>query len=332
MKRVLLASGALVFGALVMSVSIVFAQSGGGEGFPPQSALFDDALTLARALPFVAAFGIGFGIWQAKVNKRPKSSPNSPDVTRHDFGSVVAHWTNGLGFIVGMLTGAMVLRWIQRLDDLRFIFQLHYVGAGLVVFGVASHLTQHAVSGGFGLIPRSFKDVREALGELIEYTGVFGPAGAAFRIPIPKAIRKPIAETFDAFGIAPPKRLGKYLPAEKVFSYVPWGIIITVMTFTGLVKAFRYVYVMPLPFVAQMSGLHDLFTAFAVIMLAIHIAAVTLAPRNWPLLVSMFTTRVSRRHVEQWHPAWFKELTSAEQRPTQPTDAAVTTKAEQANA
>ncbi|MBI1801588.1 MAG: hypothetical protein HYR71_08185, partial [Chloroflexi bacterium] len=296
MKRTLTVVGAAALGLLVMTASAVFAQ-GGGDGFPPQTALFNDALLLARALPFIAALGIAFGVWQGRASRRqPKSAPDSPVVIRHDFGTVIAHWLNGLGFIIGMISGGIILRWVQRPDDLRTVFAFHYIGAGAIIFAIASHLTQNAITGGLGLLPRSLRDVTEGIGELIEYSGVFGPAGAAFGLKIPKAIRKPIAEILISFGIAPPKRLGKFLPAEKIFSYLPWLIIITVIVFTGLVKVFRYLYPFPLTFVAQMTALHDLFTALAVIMLVIHLAAVTLAPRNWPLLVSMFSTRVSRKH------------------------------------
>jgi cytochrome b subunit of formate dehydrogenase len=264
----------------------------------------------------VAALGIGFGIWQGKTSmRRPKSAPDSPSVTRHDFGTVVAHWLNGIGFIAGMLTGAIILRWLQRPDELRNIFVIHYVGSSLVIFAVASHLAQNAVTGGTGLIPRSFRDIREGLGELVEYTGIFGSRGAAFGLRLPKAIRQPIAEIFASFGIAPPRRMGKFLPAEKVFSYTPWAIIIGVMTLTGLVKVFRYLYPISPSFVAQMTVLHDLFTVVALVMLAIHLSALLLVPRNWPLLVSMFTTRISRKTVELLHPAWFKELQAAEQKP-----------------
>ena len=329
MKRILIAGSAAVFGAFVIVVSSVFAQ-GVPQGFPPQTNLFNDALLLARALPFVAALGIGFGIWQGKTTMRqPKSAPDSPSVTRHDIGTVVAHWLNGIGFIVGMVTGAIILRgfnagsstseinlpWLQRPDEIRNIFVIHYVGASLVVFAVGSHLAQNAVSGGRGLIPRSFRDLREGLGELVEYTGVFGPGGAAFGIRLPKAIRQPFAEIFASFGIAPPRRLGKFLPAEKVFSYTPWAIIIAVMTVTGLVKVFRYLYPIPPSFVALMSALHDLFTVVALVMLGIHLAALLLVPRNWPLLVSMFTTRISRKTVERLNPAWFAQLQAAEQKP-----------------
>jgi hypothetical protein len=48
--------------------------------------------------------------------------------------------------------------------------------------------------------------------------------------------------------------------------------------------------------------------------------------------VSMFTTTVSRKHVERWHPDWFKPLTAAEQNPPQAAGATVTMKTEQAKA
>jgi cytochrome b subunit of formate dehydrogenase len=313
-KRVLFALGAASVGVFFMTLGIALAQGPEGGGFPPESSLYDDAVLLARGLPILIALGIGFGIWRAKVSLREKkSAPDRPTVTRHDWGTVTAHWTNAIGFIVGIITGLIVLRRLPRPDDLRIIFALHYIGAGLVVFGVSSHLSQNAVTGGTGLVPRALKDVREGLAELVEYTGIFGSKGAVLGLKLPKGIRETFSETFQAFGIAPPKRLAKFLPAEKVFSYSPWAIIIGVIVITGLIKSFRYLYPVAPPFIAQVTFIHDAFAYIAVVMLAIHLAAVLLVPRNWPLLISMFTTQVSRQHVEKWHPIWYKELVAREQ-------------------
>jgi cytochrome b subunit of formate dehydrogenase len=314
LKRIFFAICAAAFGVLVLAMNNAFAQGGTAGGLPPQSDLFGDAVLLARVLPLVAALGIGFGVWQGKLSMRqPKSSPSSPFVIRHDFGTVVTHWINAVGFIGAMITGAIVLRWLQRPDEMRGVFAIHYVAASMIVFAVSSHLSQHAVTGGMGLLPRTFREVREGLGELVEYAGIFGPTGAAFRIKLPKVLRDTFAETFRSFGIAPPKKLGKYLPAEKSFSYVPWVIVVAVMVATGLIKSFRYLYPIPPTFIASVTSVHDLFAYLSVAMLVIHLAAVSLAPRNWPLLGSMFTMRVSRRHVQQWHPLWFQELTAREQ-------------------
>jgi hypothetical protein len=285
----------IAIGFYLITASTVFAQGGTTDGFPPQTALFNDAVLFARVLLLFLALGVGFGIWRAQVSLRePIYSPGSRVVTRHDLGTVTTHWVNATGFIVGLITGAIALRWLPRPDDMRTIFAIHYVGAGLVTFAVASHLAQHGITGGRGLIPRSWKDVREGLGEIVQYAGFFGREGAAFGINIPKALRQAVAEIFVAFGIKPNKQIDKFLPPEKAFSYVPWAIIIGVIVITGLVKSFRYLYPIPAPFIAVMSLLHDFFSGVSVAMLAIHLSAVLLVPRNWPLLKSMFTTCADR--------------------------------------
>ncbi len=314
MKRIQMAIVATAFGVFVITTGTVFAQGGVPVGFPPQTNLYEDAVLLARMLPVVAALGIGFGVWQAKASLRqPKSSPKSPYVIRHDVGTIVSHWVNGIGMIIGMVTGLMILRWLPRPDALRLLFAIHYMGAGMVLFGVVTHLTQNGITGGLGLLPRSFKDLRDGLAEMVEYTGIFGPQRAVFGLKLPKVIRETLGETFSAFGLRPTKKLGKFLPVEKVFSYTPWAIIITVIVITGLIKSLRYLYPIPPDFVQQVTTLHDIFGYAAVAMLGIHLAAILLVPRNWPLLIAMLTTRISRKTVQDWHPLWYSELVAQEQ-------------------
>lgn len=313
MKRLVLTFGFIGLG-LFVGVATAFAQGGTtGDGFPPQSGIYADAVLLARILPFVIALGIGFGVWQAKMRaNESKSSPSSPSVIRHDRGSVIAHWTVTIGFLLGMITGFMILRWLPYPSDVRFIFALHYVGSGLVLFAVAGHLTQQGIIGSTGLIPRRFKDIMEALGVLTEYAGLYGPDGAAFRLNLPKGFRQTFAETFRSFGIRPPKQLGKYLPAEKVLSYVPWAIVVGVMVITGLIKSFRFLYPIPPTFIALMTTLHDLSAYASVVMLVVHLAALLLVPHHWPLVGSMFTTLIPRKYVEQYLPLWYAELVAQE--------------------
>lgn len=314
MKRIQLAIVVATFGAFVVTLGTAFAQSPVPVGFPPQTSLYEDAVLLARVLPLIVALGIGFGVWQAKASLRqPKSTPGSATVIRHDFGTVMAHWINGIGFIVALVSGMIVLRRLPRPDEMRIIFVIHYIGVSLVVFGVASHLTQNAVTGGMGLLPRSLRDVRDGLGEMVEYTGVFGSAGAVFGIKLPKGIRTTFGETFASFGLRPVKKMGKFLPVERVFSYTPWAIIITVIVVTGLIKSFRYLYPIPPTFIATVTTLHDIFAYVSIVMLAVHLAAILLVPRHWALLVSMLTTRISRKYVQEVHPLWEKELVAREQ-------------------
>lgn len=314
MKRLMTALLAAGFGMFVMSIGSASAQGGTPNGFPPQTGLYEDALLLARLLPLIAALGIGFGIWQAKASLRqPKSTPGSTYVIRHDLGAVITHWTNGIGFMIGMVTGFVVLRRLPRPDEMRLLFAVHYIAAGLAVFGVSGHLAQNVITGGMGLIPRSFKDVTNGISDLMEQAGIFGPNGAVLGINWPKIIRDTLKETVGSFGFKQPKQLGKYLPAEKVFSYTPWAIIVTVMIVTGLLKTFRYLYPIPPDFIAQVSTVHDLFAYASVVMLGIHLVAVLLVPHHWPLLASMITTRISRQFVQKSHPLWEKQLIAQEQ-------------------
>ncbi|MBI3536100.1 MAG: cytochrome b/b6 domain-containing protein [Chloroflexi bacterium] len=308
MKRILIFFSVIVIISLFMPVGNALAQDGTPGGFPPPTDLYNDAVLLARFIPFLVAIGFGFGIWQAKINSRRVTAPDSPTITRHDLGTVIAHWSNAIGFMTGMLTGAIVLRWLPRPDEMRGIFQIHYIAAGLALFGLASHLAQNIVSGGAGLLPRSLREVREGIAEIIGYSGIFGTELAVFGIKLPKGLRKPLAEIFVAFGIAPPKRLGKFLPAEKVFSYLPWAIIVSVIVVTGLIKSVRYLFAIPPSFVATMTTLHDLFSIAAIVMLALHLSAVLLVPHNWPLLISMFTTRIKTDFVQAHHPLWYEKL------------------------
>ncbi|MBI5653757.1 MAG: hypothetical protein HZC40_25405 [Chloroflexi bacterium] len=168
MKRILVAISSALFGVIAITVGAAFAQGGTPGGFPAQTDLYEDAVLLARALPVLLALGIGFGIWQAKASLRePKSTPGSATVIRHDWGAVIAHWTNGVGFMIGIATGMIVLRQLPRPDEMRMIFAIHYIGSGLAMFGVASHLTQNAVTGGMGLLPRSFKDITNGISDLL---------------------------------------------------------------------------------------------------------------------------------------------------------------------
>jgi hypothetical protein len=85
------------------------------------------------------------------------------------------------------------------------------------------------------------------------------------------------------------------------------------MVITGLIKSFRYLYPIPPTFIATVTTLHDLSAYASVVMLVIHLGAVLLIPRHWPLVVSIFTTRIPRQFVEKYHPLWFEDLVAQEQ-------------------
>jgi cytochrome b subunit of formate dehydrogenase len=53
--------------------------------------------------------------------------------------------------------------------------------------------------------------------------------------------------------------------------------------------------------------MHDGATIFLIVFLGIHVGALVLVPRNWPLLKSMVTTRISREYAQRHLPLWQEE-------------------------
>jgi cytochrome b subunit of formate dehydrogenase len=277
-----------------------------GEGWPPQTLLYNDALFLSRAIPFIIALAIGVGIYQAR--KAPGDSIQGDKVLRHDSGVIIAHWFNAVGLILALVSGGIILKWVDRPEEVRNVFVIHYLGAGLTLFAIFNHLTRHGVSGGTGLIPKRFSAIRDLIGELLGYLGLFGPDEAVLKIPWPKAIRQPIARYARALLGYKESNESKYLVTEKLLSYPPWSILIGIIVVTGLIKVLRYTYNIPKPLLVSMTALHDLTAVWIGVMLIIHLLPLGLVPANWPLLLSMFKTTVPLEYVKKRHPVWYKEL------------------------
>lgn len=308
----------LVLGSWLLLIGSAAAQSPTGNGWPPQSALFQDARLLARAVPFLIALGIVVGILAARREARTGGDAILGErVRRHDRSSVAAHWLNAIGLLLGLLTGALVLGWIDGKPPLRLVFLIHYLGAALVLVAIFTHLTRHAMSAGTGLLPKRLGVLRDLIGELCEYAGLFGPEGAVLRLPWPRAIRQPIARYLRALLGYQPDHADKYLATEQTLSYPLWALLIGVIVVTGLLKVLRYLYPLPSPLVASATAIHDLATIGIAVMLLVHLLPLLLVPANWPLLLSMFRTSVPRSYAQKRHPAWYQRL-EARRRATSP--------------
>jgi cytochrome b subunit of formate dehydrogenase len=292
-------------------IAAAYYQTPGSSGSPPQTALFNDANFTARMVPFIIALGILVGIYEArKVFRNGSDQVVNDSVRRHDSSVIILHWMNAFGLIVGLVSGAIVLRWVNnRPDQLRPIFIIHYLGASLVLFAIFAHLTRQGVSGGIGLIPKSLGVIRDLIGELFGYLGVFGPDDAVVHIPWPGAIRKPIARYVKALLGYKESNTGKYLATEQTLSYPPWAILIGIIVVTGLIKMLRYVYPLPNTLIATITTIHDLAAIGIGLMLVIHLLPLLLVPANWPLLLSIFRTTVPLDYVKKRHPGWYRQLT-----------------------
>jgi cytochrome b subunit of formate dehydrogenase len=276
------------------------------------SSLYSLDVVFARLLPFLLGGAIALALLQR--GRRRRAHVRAADtLQRHELTEVITHWTNAAGLGLGLITAAWLLRWFADPFSLHTTYVLHFLGAGLTVTAVAHHLTYQVIGGGSGLLPRSGEDVKNAFAEAISYTGVYRGLRGVFGIQLPAAIRRPFQRVLRRYDIAP-EPAGKYLATEKVFSYSIWAALIAIVVVTGIVKTLAYVVPLPGGLRQAMTFLHDGVTIVIVIFLFIHVAALVLVPRNWPLLASMFTTRISRAYAKTHLPRWSDEVADNESR------------------
>lgn len=305
---------AAVLGAVAVWPSIDIDERAGNwyQGLLGGSSLYALGVAFARLTPFLIAAGIALALLQ-RTSQRPHRTRLNGWLRRHERTEVITHWLNAAGIGLGLITAAWLLKWFGDPFSLSTTYVLHFVGAGLVLLAVAHHLTYQLVGGGTGLLPRSWADVKNAAAEVIGYAGVYRGLPGVFGIQLPLAVRRPIQRVLRRYDLAPDPA-GKYLATEKVISYAIWALLIGIVVLTGLVKTLNYLVRLPGWLLQAATFLHDGATIFIVVFLVIHVAALALVPRNWPLLRSMFTTRIPRAYAEQHLPRWNEEIEEREGR------------------
>ena len=299
----LVAGGVGVVGALLVLLSVVGGASSRDwyRGQVGGSRLYALDVRFARVLPFVIGAAIALAVVQR--GRQRVEREHGASVRRHEWSEVLTHWMNAAGIGLGIITAAWLLTWFERPVSLETVYILHFFGAGLTTAAVAHHLTFQFVGGGRGLLPRWGGDVRNALAEVVGYTGVYRGLRGVFGIQLPPAVRRPLQRLLRRLNLVPDEH-GKYLATEKVLSYPVWGLLVGIVVLTGLVKTLNYVLPVPGGLRQAATFLHDGSTIFLIIFLVFHVAALVLVPRNWPLLKSMFTSRISRAYVEKHLPGW----------------------------
>lgn len=307
--------GLAALGLVVAAVSMQ-ADEGAREWYRSTlggSALFKINALFALTMPFLAGGAVALAVLHRA--RRREAEAHTPDsLKRHEVNEVATHWLNAAGIGLGLVTAAWLLGWIGNPLSLEVTYVLHMMGAGLTLGAVSYHLAYQWTGGGRGLIPTSGRDVRNALAESVSYTGIYRGLRGAFGIQLPRPVRQPFGRVLRRLHIVP-DRSGKYLATERVLSYPIWAVLVGLIVVTGVVKSLHYVYPLPTALREAMTFLHDGATIFLVIFLVFHVGALVLVPRNWPLLKSMFTTRISRRYAEQHLPLWVEEIDAVTPRP-----------------
>jgi cytochrome b subunit of formate dehydrogenase len=269
------------------------------------SNLYKLNVVFARLVPFVAGASLALAASQRRW-LRTRETHTATSLQRHALTEVLTHWLNAIGVVLCLITAVWLLGWFGNPVTLETAYTIHFLGAGFTLAAVCHHLGYQLFGGGSGLIPRSRADAKNALAETVSYAGVYRGLAGVFGIQLPPSVRRPVQTVLRRYDIAPDPA-GKYLATEKVVSYSGWAIVVGVVVTTGVVKALNYVYGMPGGVLQAASFLHDNATYVLLVLLFLHIAALVLVPRNWPLLRSMFTTRVSRAYAAEHLPLWAEQ-------------------------
>lgn len=219
-------------GWLIAGVAVVVTAAAGatilgqaGAGTQPWSAELSDNVLLAKSIPFALGLGVAVGMLA--------------------FGRALGLWAFVIGLVLGVPTGSY--EYLGGLLDvhppfpLYVVYRVHYVGALVLLLGVAAIITSVWRSDDRSfLVPKG--EWRRSL------------RGVAAELPA-RLVRPFLGILGIDMRTAPPPR-GRYSFYELVVSFPWWGFAIALITITGIVKALRYLYPVPGPVLFWASTLH----------------------------------------------------------------------------
>ncbi len=223
--------------------------------------------------------------------ERARTRPGDPlKIERHSLLERIEHWTVAISGILLLFTGIgelplykryyfiLQIPGLQWAGDYFIHLTLHYVFAMFFTAAVVFHLIFHGLRGDRGLLPRK-GDLTRSVHVILAMIGI---------------------------GKEPPSE--KYLPEQRI-AYVGMGVLILVLTMTGIFKFVKNVptlYVPPL-----LNGINTLIhtlAAFLFLLAFIVHIGVFVFRVNWPLLKSMFTGSIDEEYVKRRHGLWYEEL------------------------
>ena len=243
---------------------------------------------LFNRAPWVIPIALFLGILLGAIVGREEPKLVNGKILRHSWGSSLYHLSFALSGVLLVITGIYIgFLFIPRLVDdpqaIAFIFNLHFIGTLIFVFGISAHLTDVYVTSRFKEHMPESKDVGDAVAHYASKLG---------------------------FGKKP--REGKYLASEKL-AYPMWMVFIGLVGLTGLIKVSAHLLNIPSGVMGVTTFIHDLAALAIIALLIVHLVLGVLVPWSWQLLRSMLTGFVSEGYVKKNHPIWYEELTGREE-------------------
>jgi len=259
-----------VLSALAAATAIVAQATSGAQ---PWTDELSDNFIFAKSIAFTLGLGVAVGAFRGRVGAKAAIAPR-----RFSVGTAVGHWTIVLGFLLALPTGAW--QYLGGILDvtaplpLYWFYRVHYIGATLILFSVASFVTYWWLSGDRSLVvPRA--EWRGHLRGLVD--------------ELPRAIGARLVKLLKVDMKSQPPDPGDFDFYEKVVSFPLWTFAVGLITITGLIKASRYVFPVPGPALYWASTLHVAAMVLIGIALLDHLRYNL---GHWPDVVAMVTTRM----------------------------------------
>lgn len=283
-------TGLIALVGLAVLVAAAFTVLGQqSSGVQPWGSELSDNIIFARLIAPILGLGVAAGLFGGTA-ARGSRHERSGHVRRFSRATVIGHWIITIGFLLALPTGLwQYLGGILDVElpvDLYFIYRIHYVGAGIILFSVAYFLTYWWQTG---------------------HHGLFVPWGQwrhhlrGFAHELPRPLGHQVARIFRLHLGGTPAEVGQFTYYETAFSFPTWAIALGLITITGLIKALRYLMPVPGPVLWGASTLHVAAMVLLVLKVLDHLRYVF---ARWPLVVAMTTTWVTDQYARTHFPAW----------------------------
>ena len=211
-------------------------------------------------------------------------------IKRHTLIEIIEHWSIAFSGIVLLFTGLGCLPLYKRYyiteipgfgwtSDFYNVTMVHYIASVVFVDGAIFHIFYHGLIKDFGLLPKK-GDLSKSIKVIASMIGI---------------------------GKEPPS--DKYLPEQRI-AYVGIGLIILILTVTGIIKILKNLqWIVLSPTMESINTLIHTLTGFLFMFAFImHVGTVLLFKSNWPLLKSMFTGWIDEEYVKHRHSIWYEKI------------------------
>lgn len=214
-------------------------------------------------------------------------------IVRHNLAIRLTHWVTALSIFILFFSGFGQMPVYKRYyvdqlpglewsSDFLITLHLHYWAAAVLIFITVYYMTYSIMTKNWDIIPRK--------GDLRESVQIFAAL----------------------LGLAEEPDSDKYL-AEQRLAFAVTALSILALIITGIIKVYKNLpgHELSVNTVYWTAQIHNLFTVILLLSIIAHLGAF-LIKANRPLVVSMFSGKISADYVQHRHGKWWKKIGPSE--------------------